>query len=63
MPKLDDYTMSAIADYYVQRLIEKGLATTKSEAKKLFLNALSYNLVVEAIENQVAFIKEADEEE
>lgn len=63
MLKLDDYTMSDIADYYVQRLIEKGLAATKSEARKLFLNALSYNLVVEAIENQVAFIREADEEE
>jgi len=43
--------------------LEKGLATSKSEAKKLFLNALAYNLVIEAIEDQVTFILEADEEE
>jgi len=63
MLKLDDYTMTALVNHYVKHFLEKGLATSKSEAKKLFLNALAYNLVIEAIEDQVTFILEADEEE
>lgn len=62
--KLEKYTMTEIVEYYAEYLTERcGLAETKAEAKQLFLNALAYNVVREAVAEQVAFLKENIDEE
>ena len=60
--KLEDYTMNDIINYYTDYLVnECGIAANKAEAKKLFLNAMSYNVVREAIVEQVMFLKKEAE--
>lgn len=57
--KLEKYTMTEIVDYYAEYLTERcEIASTKAEAKQLFLNALAYNVVREAVAEQAAFLKE-----
>lgn len=59
MVQLEKFTMTEIVDYYVDYIINNcELATSKSEAKKLFLNALAYNVVRESVVEQVEFLKE-----
>lgn len=61
MANLNDWTMKEITDYYIDYIMNTcELATSKAEAKKLFLNALAYNVVRESVVEQVEFLKEND---
>ena len=60
--KLEKYTMTAIVDYYAEYLVEHEICGTKAEAKQYFLNALAYNVVREAVIEQVIFLQESDNE-
>lgn len=62
MKELEKFTTKEIVDYYIGYIMEHELAASKSEAKQLFLNALSYNGVREAVVEQIAFLIDADEE-
>lgn len=62
MKELEKFTTKEIVDYYIGYIMEHELAASKSEAKQLFLNALSYNVVREAVVEQIAFLIGADEE-
>ena len=42
--------------------MEHELAASKSQARQLLLNALTYNVVREAVVDQIAFLIDADEE-
>lgn len=57
MRELENFKMSEVLDYLVQKQVEeKGIS--KALAKKLVINALTYNVVVEAIEEQIDFLLE-----
>ncbi|MFV0342622.1 MAG: hypothetical protein ACK5JH_06970 [Anaerocolumna sp.] len=57
MKDLEDFTMKDVADYIVDEIaLDRGI--TKKLARNLFINALSYNVVVEAINNQIDFLME-----
>lgn len=61
--KLEKYNMTEIVDYYSEYLVENEICGTKAEAKQYFLNALTYNVVREAVIEQVIFLQEnADDE-
>ena len=61
---LEKFTMTEIVEYYAEYLTERcEIASTKAEAKQLFLNALTYNVVREAVAEQVEFLKEIMNEE
>ena len=62
MKELEKFTAKEIVDYYIGYIMEHELAATKSEARQLFLNALSYNVVREAVIDQVAFLIEEDDD-
>lgn len=55
--------MTEIVDYYVDYMIENEIVNTRAEAKQLFLNALAYNVVREAVIEQVVFLQENDDDE
>lgn len=57
MKELDNITWSEISDYLTGEIVEE-FGGSKSQAKKLLLNALSYNLVIGEIKNQIAYILE-----
>ena len=44
-----------------QYIMEHELAASKSQARQLLLNALTYNVVREAVVDQIAFLIDADE--
>ena len=57
--KLENYTTNEVINYLVLRTAtKKGIS--KTQAKELVLNALTYNLVVAAIEEQVDFLLECE---
>lgn len=60
MKVLENYTMKEIVDYYVGYLMEHELAASKSEARQLFLNALTYNVVRESVIEQIVFLCECN---
>ena len=62
MKNLEQYTTKDIMDYYIKYIMEHELASSKSQARQLLLNALSYNVVREAVVDQIAFLIDADEE-
>lgn len=62
MRELEKFTAKEIVDYYIGYIMEHELATTKSEARQLFLTALSYNVVREAVVDQIAFLIEGDDD-
>ena len=55
MKKLENLTLKQITDYIIDDIATKQ-NISKSLAKKLFINAISYNIVVEAINEQVDFL-------
>lgn len=60
--KLENYTMSDIFDYLVSKTaIDKGVS--KTIAKKLILNALSFNIVVAEIAQMADYLLENATEE
>lgn len=61
MKKLELFTTKEIVDYYIGYIMEHELATSKSQARQLLLNALSYNVVREAVIEQIDFLIECDE--
>lgn len=62
MLKLENFTTKFIMDYLTNSIAkEKGI--TKTLARKLVLNSLSYTLVYNAISEQIDFIMEEDEDE
>lgn len=55
MIELENFTASMVIDYLVEKQVEeKGI--TKALARKLVINALTYNVVVEAIEEQIDYL-------
>ena len=63
MMKLEDWKMSDVLNYYVDYIVnECEITSSKTEAKKLVINALTYNVVREAIVEQVEFLKNNDED-
>ena len=62
MKNLEQFTTKEVVDYYISYIMEHDLASTKSQARQLLLNALTYNVVREAVVDQIAFLIDADEE-
>ena len=60
MEELKDYTLKKVSDFLIDRIAKKK-SIKKTLAKKLFINSLTYTLVVNAIEEQIDFL--LDEEE
>ena len=55
MIELENFTMKQVTDYLINNIAEsRGIS--KSLARKLFINAISYNVVVEEINNQIDFL-------
>lgn len=61
MMELEQYTAKEVIDYYVGYIMEHELASTKSQARQLLLNALTYNVVREAVIDQIAFLTGEDD--
>ena len=59
MHKLEDFTLKQISDYLTNRIVEE-FGVSKSLAKKLLVNAISYNVVIESIMEQVDFLLDPD---
>ena len=57
MADLENYTASQIIDYLASEQAEKR-GISKALAKKLILNALTYNVVTAEIDNQIDFLLE-----
>ena len=55
MKELENFTLQQIANYISNKIAE-DFDVNKSLAKKLLINALTYNVVIEEIENQVDFL-------
>ena len=62
MKNLEQFTTKQVMDYYIEYIMEHELAASKSQARQLLLNALTYNVVREAVVDQIAFLTGADEE-
>lgn len=59
MMKLEDFTLKQVTDYLINNIAEtRGIS--KALARKLFINAISYNVVVEEINNQIDFLVEEE---
>lgn len=59
MMKLEDFTLKQVTDYLINNIAEnRGIS--KALARKLFINAISYNVVVEEINNQIDFLMEEE---
>ena len=57
MKALDNITMSQIVEYIAEKQAEER-GISKALAKKLVINAMSYNVVVSAIEEQIEYLLE-----
>lgn len=62
MKNLEQFTTKEVVEYYIGYIMEHDLAASKSQARQLLLNALTYNVVREAVVDQIAFLIDADEE-
>lgn len=59
MRNLENFTLKQVSDYIIEKQVqERGIS--KALARKLFINAISYNVVVEAIEEQIDFLMEEE---
>lgn len=59
MVQLEDFTLKQVTDYLISDIAEsRGI--TKALARKLFINAITYNVVVEEIKGQIDFLMESD---
>ena len=59
MRELEDFTLKQVTDCLINNIAEeKGIS--KALARKLFINAISYNIVVEEINNQIDFLMEEE---
>lgn len=57
MRELEDFTLKQVTDYLIDN-IAKERNISKALARKLFINAISYNVVVEDINLQIDFLME-----
>ena len=55
MAGLEDFTISEVLDYIVRKQVEER-GITRAQARKLVINAISYNVVVAAIDEQIDFL-------
>ena len=60
MRQLYDYTMKQVTDYLIED-IANSKGVSKTVARKLFINAISYNVVFDEIINQIDFLLEDDD--
>lgn len=57
MRELEDFTLKQVTDYLIENIAkERGIS--KALARKLFINAITYNVVVEDINLQIDFLME-----
>ena len=57
MRHLEDFTLKQVADWLIAEIAEdKGIS--KTLARKLFINSITYNVVMEEIEAQIDFLME-----
>ena len=59
MKELEDFTLKQVTDYLINKIAEER-EISKTLARKLFINAISYNVVVEEINNQIDFLMEEE---
>lgn len=59
MMELRDFTLKQVSDYLIDKIAEDK-ETSKSLARKLFINALLYNTVVEEINLKIDFLLEEE---
>lgn len=57
MKELENFTLKQVTDYLIDQIAEEK-EISKTLARKLFINAISYNVVVEEIKNQIDFLME-----
>lgn len=57
MKELENFTLKQVTDYLIDQIAEER-NISKTLARKLFINAISYNVVVEEIKNQIDFLME-----
>lgn len=57
MKQLEDFTLKLVSDYLIDEIAQEK-EIPKSLARKLFINAISYNVVVESIKEQIDFLLE-----
>lgn len=55
MKKFEDYSQTEIMDYLYDKIIE-NYDVSFTTAKKYLLNALTYEIVLEAIKQQINFL-------
>ena len=60
MRELMDFTVKDITDYLINDIAE-DYNITKALAKKLFINAISYNVVISSIKEQIDYLLEDNE--
>ena len=60
MRELDDFTLKQVTDYLINNIAEEK-RISKTLARKLFINAITYNVVVEEIRGQIDFLMEDEE--
>lgn len=59
MKELNNFTLKEITDYIIEQIAnEKNIS--KKLSRKLFINAISYNVVIEEIKNQIDFLIDED---
>ena len=61
MEELKDYTLKQVSDCTIE-IIARKKGISKALAKKLYINSLTYTLVVQAIEEQIDFLLGIEEE-
>lgn len=59
MRELENFTLKQVTDYLIEN-IAKERKISKTLAKKLFINAIIYNVVVDEINRQIDFLMEED---
>ena len=62
MKKLETYTLKQITDYLIDEIAsERNIS--KALARRLFTNAIAYNVVVASINEQIDFLIDYEENE
>lgn len=62
MRHLEDFTITEVLNYLTDEMsMEFGVS--KTMMKKLIINAIAYNVVVEEIRNQISFLLEDEDDE
>ena len=55
MKRHENFTMKEVTDYIIEDIVKERVIT-KSLARKLLINALLYNVVIDEINNQIDFL-------